>query len=126
MELDLCKPRLNVLETVRKVIECAGSDEARRSTADVSQDYQRNAGPNNFTERRLEVFVNSDTYGRLLLGQGDTSSNNSSEVDLSGTVVVAYSNVADFAGGIQCQEDGDLSGVSIGDTFDNRSWRQGG
>ena len=33
--------------------------------------------------------------------------------------MVAYSSVADFAGGIQFQEDGDLSGVSIGDTFNN-------
>jgi len=89
------------------------------STADVSQDNQRNAGANNFTERKLEVFAKSKTYGKLTLGQGDTSSNNSSEVDLSGTAVVGYSSVADFAGGIQFQEDGDLSGVSIGDTFSN-------
>ncbi|MGI9501747.1 MAG: porin [Geminicoccaceae bacterium] len=89
------------------------------STADVSQDNQRNAGNNNFTERKLEVFAKSETYGRLALGQGDTSSNNSSEVDLSGTAVVGYSSVADFAGGIQFQEDGDLSGVTIGDTFSN-------
>lgn len=89
------------------------------STADVSQDNQRNAGADNFTERKLEVFVDSKTFGRLTLGQGDTSSNNSSEVDLSGTAVVGYSSVADFAGGIQFQEDGALSGVSIGDTFSN-------
>ena len=35
------------------------------STADVSQDNQRNAGDNNFTERKLEIFADSETYGRL-------------------------------------------------------------
>ncbi len=89
------------------------------STADVSQDDQRNVGANNFTERKLEVFVDSKSYGRLWLGQGDTASNGTSEVDLSGTGVVGYSGVADFAGGIQFQEDGDLSGVTIGETFSN-------
>ena len=89
------------------------------STADVSQNAQRNVGANNFTERKLEVFADSKTYGRLWLGQGDTASNGTSEVDLSGTGVVGYSSVADLAGGIQFQEDGVLSGVSIGDAFSN-------
>ncbi|MDH3658540.1 MAG: porin [Alphaproteobacteria bacterium] len=89
------------------------------STADVSQDDQRNVGANNFTERKLEVFADSKTYGRLWLGQGDTASNGTSEVDLSGTGVIGYSGIADLAGGIQFQEDGALSGVTIGDTFSN-------
>jgi len=89
------------------------------STAEVSQDNQRNVGANSFTERKLEVFVNSETYGRLWLGQGDTASNGTSEVDLSGTAVIGYSGIADFAGGLQFQEDGVLSGTDIGDTFSN-------
>lgn len=89
------------------------------STADVSQDNQRNVGANNFTERKLEIFADSKTYGRLWLGQGDTASNGTSEVDLSGTGVVGYSGISDLAGGIQFQEDGALSGVTIGDTFNN-------
>ncbi|MGH1481780.1 MAG: hypothetical protein ACRBM6_24125 [Geminicoccales bacterium] len=90
------------------------------STADVSQDNQRNAGNNNFTERKLEVFADSKAFGRLWLGQGDTASNGSSEVDLSGTGVVGYSGIADLAGGIQFVDgDGNLSGVTIGDAFSN-------
>lgn len=89
------------------------------STADVSQDNQRNVGANNFTERKLEIFADSKTYGRIWLGQGDTASNGTSEVDLSGTGVVGYSGIADLAGGIQFQEDGVLSGVTIGSTFSN-------
>lgn len=90
------------------------------STADVSQDNERGAGANNFTERKLEVFADSETYGRLWLGQGDTASNGTAEVDLSGIDLISYSAIQDFAGGIQFTDgDGNLTGVSIGDTFDN-------
>ena len=108
--------RFNEDITVGSVIEVQFES---NSTAAVSQDNQRNAGDNNFTERKLEIFADSETFGRLWLGQGDTASNGSSEVDLSGTSVIGYSGIADFAGGIQFQEDGALSGVTIGDTFSN-------
>ena len=90
------------------------------STADVSQDNQRNVGPNSFTERKLELFFDSETYGRLSVGQGATASDGTSEQDLSGVGVVGYSGIADFAGGIQFTNgDGNLTGVTIGDTFNN-------
>ena len=90
------------------------------STADVSQNDQRNVGNNNFTERKLEIFADSKTGGRVYLGQGDTASNGTSEVDLSGVGVVGYSGVQDLAGGIQFVDGaGNLSGVTVGDTFDN-------
>ena len=90
------------------------------STADVSQDNQRNVGPNSFTERKLELFFDSETYGRLSVGQGDTASNGTAEQDLSGVGVVGYSAIADLAGGIQFTDgDGNLTGVTIGDTFNN-------
>lgn len=108
--------RFNDDITVGSVIEVQFES---NSTADVSQDNERNAGDNNFTERKLEIFADSETYGRLWLGQGDTASNGSSEVDLSGTAVIGYSSVADFAGGIQFLDGAFLSGVTIGDTFNN-------
>ncbi|MGI9437174.1 MAG: hypothetical protein ACR2Q4_20470 [Geminicoccaceae bacterium] len=90
------------------------------STAAVSQDNQSNVGPNNFTERKLEVFADSKSFGRLWLGQGDTASNGTSEQDLSGVSVIGYSSVADLAGGIQFADGGgNLTGVTIGDTFSN-------
>lgn len=90
------------------------------STADVSQDNERGAGNNNFTERKIELFVRSKTYGKISLGQGDTASNGTSEQDLSKTGVIAYSGVTDMAGGIQfVDDDGNLTGITIGDVFSN-------
>lgn len=90
------------------------------STADVSQENEQGQGPNNFTERKIELFVRSKTYGRISLGQGDTASNGTSEQDLSKTGVIAYSGVSDMAGGIEFLDDNDnLTGTSIGDVFSN-------
>ena len=91
------------------------------STAAVNQDSRRNVGPNSFTERKLELFVDSQRLGRLSLGQGDTASNGTSESDLSGTGVVAYSGVADFAGGILFRDKNAnaLSSTRIGSAFSN-------
>ena len=91
------------------------------STADVNQNNKRGAGPDNFTQRKLELFVDSKQLGRVWLGQGDTSSNGSSEEDLSGTGIVGYSGVADLAGGLLFRNDDDemLSDIAIGDVFSN-------
>ncbi len=90
------------------------------STADVSQEDEQGQGPNNFTERKIELFVRSKTYGKVSLGQGDTASNGTSEQDLSKTGVIAYSGVTDMAGGIEfVDDDGNLTGISIGDVFSN-------
>ena len=72
------------------------------STANINIDGSTTGGNDggSFTERKLEVFFDSKTFGRLWIGQGDTASNGTSEVDLSGTTVVAYSGIADMAGGI--------------------------
>ncbi len=70
------------------------------STAAIDIDQDGEAGPNNFTERHLTAYLDSKRFGRLWLGQGDTASNGTSEVDLSGTSVVAYSGIEDLAGGI--------------------------
>ncbi len=86
------------------------------STASISFDQDSPAGPNNFTERKLEIYFDSIRFGRLWVGQGDTASNGTSEVDLSGTSVVAYSGIADMAGGLEFSDDGVL-GPSIGDVF---------
>ncbi len=65
---------------------------------DIDQDGE--VGANNFTERHLTLWLDSKRLGRLWLGQGDTASNATSEVDLSGTAVIAYSGIEDLAGGI--------------------------
>lgn len=88
------------------------------STAAIRIDQDGAAGPNNFTERKLELYVDSASLGRLWLGQGDTASNGTSEMDLSGTSVVAYSGTADMAGGIAFSDSGVL-GPRIGQAFSN-------
>jgi len=70
------------------------------STASVNQLNERGVGPDNFTQRKLELYFQSDSLGRLTLGQGDTASNGTSERDLSGTTVIGYSGISDLAGGL--------------------------
>lgn len=90
------------------------------STAAVSQDDQ-SVGPNNFTERHLDLFFESKAYGKLSIGQGSTASDSTSEVDLSGTDVVGYSSISDLAGGIKFYDTAadTLSNVRIGDVVSN-------
>jgi len=91
------------------------------STAAIRFEQGSSAGPNNFTERKLEWWVDSETFGRVWLGQGDMASNGTSEVDLSKTSVVAFSSIEDFAGGLEFE-----NGVRIrtaSDNFDGQSRR---
>lgn len=81
------------------------------STADIKIDGSAPGGSNSFTERKLELFFDSKRYGRIWLGQGDTASNGTSEVDLSGTGVIGYSGIADMAGGIE------FGGLGVGPTI---------
>lgn len=65
------------------------------------------------------VFTN-DEIGTFWLGQGSTASDGSAEADLSGTGVIAYSSVADTAGGQYLRgTDGIVYDVSIGSVFTN-------
>lgn len=70
--------------------------------------------------RKLELFFESDTLGTLSLGQGNMASDGTAQADLSGTTVVANSDIEDTAGGQLLRfSDGTLSEVSLGDDFDN-------
>jgi len=90
------------------------------SSSEVNQDDQNGVGDNHFKERWAEIFVQSP-YGKLSLGQGDTASNNTSEVDLSGTTVAGYSDLNAVAGGMFFYDDDtkDLSGTKPKDVFSN-------
>ncbi|WP_342078510.1 porin [Yoonia sp. SS1-5] len=90
------------------------------STANVSQTDPNPSSSDFLSERKLEAYIESDSFGRLTFGQGDTASNNTSEVDLSGTTVVGYSGVEDTAGGVQFRDsDGAFIGTTVGDAFTN-------
>ena len=91
------------------------------STASVNQITQNTGGGSDFlSERKLEFYFENDKFGRLSVGQGDTASNSTSEVDLSGTSIIAYSGVADFAGGILFRDGaGALTMVNVGSVVTN-------
>jgi len=100
------------------------------STGDIDQlDNTATIGSNSFTERKLEVFIDSKALGKLSLGQGSTASDDSSQIDLSGTNLVACSCVSDPAGGLgfvlsgaRLPVDADANSnpdVRIKDAFDN-------
>ncbi|UCD77759.1 MAG: hypothetical protein JSW26_20445 [Desulfobacterales bacterium] len=74
-------------------------------------------GDVHFDERKMEFWV--EKWGRLWLGQGDMASNNTSEVDLSGTTVAAYSSVSDVGGGFEFKDDGVGTGITVGDSRSN-------
>ncbi|MBY4679143.1 porin [Marinobacterium arenosum] len=90
------------------------------STANVNQLDDTGVGDDHFTQRRLEVYFDHKRYGKLWLGQGWTASEDTSEVDLSGTDLAGYSSTADMAGGILFRDAGGaLTGTAVGDVFAN-------
>ena len=88
------------------------------STATVNQlDSDQSSSVAN--ERKFELFAETP-YGKFSYGQGDTASNGTSEVDLSGTGVIGYSGVADLAGGILFRNQaGTLTMQNVGGNFSN-------
>ncbi len=68
------------------------------STGDINQNNQSTTAE--LKERRMEFYLDHERLGRLWVGQGNTASDNTSEVDLSGTTVAAFSSVASMAGGL--------------------------
>ncbi len=77
-----------------------------------------NAG-SGFTLRWAEVNLAHDVFGKISLGKGDTASNNSAEVDLSGTTVASYAGISDMAGGSLWYDGGSstLTDTRIGQVF---------
>jgi Gram-negative porin len=70
--------------------------------------------------RKIDNKFSHPDYGSFYVGQGDMASNNTAEVDLSGTTVISYSSVADSAGAqLLRQSDGVLSDIEIKDAFTN-------
>ena len=90
-------------------------------SSEVSQDNEDTG--DFFNTRWADLTLASKRFGKIWLGRGDTASNNTAEVDLSGVDVLAYSSVADPAGGMLFRESGggnSLTTVSVGDAFNNR------
>ena len=90
------------------------------SSAEVSQ-VNQDTGTVNFKNRKTEAYFDSKRLGRLSIGKGSAASDGSSEVDLSGTTVVAYSGIAGLAGGLlfRDKDTGDLTDIEVNDVFVN-------
>ena len=91
------------------------------STGKVNQLNKNDVEWDDYALRKFEARIDVEEYGRLWIGQGSMASDGSAEQDVSGTGVIAYSSVADSAGGQLFAFDGGLglSNVSIGDAFSN-------
>jgi hypothetical protein len=87
------------------------------SSDQVSMSDKSDLGPINFNERHMEVWV--EKWGRLRLGQGDTATNGTSEVDLSGTDVAAYSSVNDVGGNFEFRDNGVGTGITVSNSRSN-------
>lgn len=86
---------------------------------DVSQD---NEVADDFIDvRKVEAFVRNDRFGQLLFGKGSAAADDTAEYDLSLVAgPIMYSGIADIVGGLQfTDDDGELSGLSVGDAFFN-------
>jgi hypothetical protein len=77
-------------------------------------------GLTNANVRQIDNRFANPGMGTFYLGQGDMASQDTAEVDLSGTDVIARSAVENIAGGQLLREaDGTLSKVTINDAFSN-------
>ena len=75
-----------------------------------------------FSDRLVEVFADVKNMGKFSIGKGNMASENTSEVDLSGTFIVANSDVPDVAGGIlfyNALAEEEDSRYSVKDVFNN-------
>ncbi len=93
----------------------------RTSSVTMRQETENNSGAS-LTERRSEVFLDSKTYGKLFLGQGPVATDGVSDMDFSGTNVIAASSLgADMGSALLFRLEGTptSSGRTVGNLFDN-------
>ena len=83
---------------------------------------QNNQETNNiFDQRWTEVSLESTRFGKLSLGKGNVAAYGTAAVDLSRTIIIAYSGLVDLAGGMLFRQSSDdaLTDVRIGNAFSN-------
>jgi predicted porin len=99
----------------------SSADDSLNDDGDGEIDIGSNddAGDVTISERHMDVYIEHKMFGKMSLGQGDTGSNSTAEVDLSGTDVVNYSSIEDMNGGFFFRDDDNNVITSIGDAFSN-------
>ena len=83
----------------------------------MSMDEDGDTADVSFNERHLEVWI--EKWGRLRLGQGDTASNGTAEVDLSGTDVAHYSSLDDIGGDFEFRDGDKKLGITVSQSRSN-------
>lgn len=71
------------------------------NSGQISQTSESQSTNETFDLRKIEGIFASKEFGTLYFGKGDPSTKDIARNDLSGTEVLAYTNVADIAGGLQ-------------------------
>ena len=71
------------------------------NSSSVDIDTDTSVDDASFDNRHLTVYMDSKKFGRVWIGKGDTSSNNITQFDLSGTSVVEYTGLEDIGGGLK-------------------------
>lgn len=96
-------------------VELQSNDSSNISQTNESE------GSVSFNDRVAEVYFKSEALGMVSIGQGWTASDSTSEVDLSGASVIAYSSVSDLAGGLFFfDNDADaLTNIQVKNVFSN-------
>ncbi len=94
------------------------------STSDINIENQTPSADDwrfsNSNIRKIDFTFANESYGKFWIGQGSMATDGTTEVDLSGTSVIAYSSVADSAQAqLLRQSDGTLSDIELGDVFKN-------
>ena len=78
-----------------------------------------NVGATTFAQRHMDAYIKDAVFGKLSIGQGGSASDGVSEVDKSGTGIVAYSGIADMAASIKYRTAAGGYGPGIGATSSN-------
>ncbi|WP_152415410.1 hypothetical protein [Caenispirillum salinarum] len=90
------------------------------ATTEVSQRDLWGDTNSKLNERRLEVWFGMSRLGRLWIGHGPMATEDTSEVDISGTTLAGGSDIGDVAGGLFFRSgDGSLTHIRVGDAFTN-------
>lgn len=87
----------------------------------VGQDSPRGNGDSTFTRRHVDLYAKHKDCGTLSMGHGSTASDDTTNIDLSGSSLAGDSSVSDFAGGLEFVDKStkSLSGISIGEVFNS-------
>ncbi|EIJ43067.1 hypothetical protein BegalDRAFT_2211 [Beggiatoa alba B18LD] len=78
--------------------------QSNASNTVVMNQTASNSSETFFKERKIELYFDSKTLGRLWLGQGDMASNTTTEQDLSGTSIAGYSLLNGLGGALSFRD----------------------